>query len=318
MRIATAILLLILAVASCGDRPADVKVLLIIHNPYIETAGTTLIKLLHWHNPDSLAQVCIQDLAEVSAGYARFRIVERVEVDEYPLKEDGFVYTDDTFMHCWHNRSSCHQPDMVDYPALIRRFHMSEKVNSGQIDEVWLFGFPFGGYYESIMVGPGAVYCNAPPLSMPECKRLFVIMGFNYERGVGEMLEDFGHRTESIMTHVFGGWNQDESTDWNKFTLYDKVAPGRAQCGNVHFAPNSLKDYDWANKTVVESACDDWLRYPDLTGKKREVDCREWGCEIRSHHKWWFNHLPRAQGKKNGIWNNWWKYIVHFSAALKS
>ena len=28
-------------------------------------------------------------------------------------------------------------------------------------------------------------------------------MGFNVERGVGEMLEDFGHRTESIMTHVW-------------------------------------------------------------------------------------------------------------------
>jgi len=28
-------------------------------------------------------------------------------------------------------------------------------------------------------------------------------MGFNYERGVGEMLEDLGHRAESILSHVF-------------------------------------------------------------------------------------------------------------------
>lgn len=323
MRITIAILVFSCLFISCTSRihedlPPDVKVLLIIHNPYIEKAGASLIKLLHWHDPDSLAKLCIQDLAEVSAGYARFRIAERIEVDEYPVKADGFVYSDDSFLQCWRNRSSCHQPDLVDYPALIRRFGISDKVNSGQIDEVWLFGFPYGGYYESIMVGPGAVFCNAPPLSLPECKRLFVIMGFNYERGVGEMLEDFGHRTESVMTHVFGGWNQDESNDWNTFTLYDLVAPGRAQCGNVHFAPNSTRDYDWDNATVVESGCDDWLHYPDLQGRTRRVECSEWGCEIRSHHKWWFNHLPRAQGRKNGVWNNWWKYVIHFSGATAS
>ena len=69
-----------------------------------------------------------------------------------------------------------------------------------------MFGGPYFGFYESIMVGEGAYFCNAPPLNKVACSRLFVIMGFNYERGVGEMLEDLGHRAESILTHVFGGW----------------------------------------------------------------------------------------------------------------
>jgi len=63
-------------------------------------------------------------------------------------------------------------------------------------------------------------------------------MGFNYERGVGEMLEDYGHRTGSIMSHVYGGWDhRAPKTNWDRFTLYEKVAPGRAACGNVQYAP---------------------------------------------------------------------------------
>ena len=54
------------------------------------------------------------------------------------------------------------------------------------------------------MAGRGAYECNSDPVPGVDCPRIFVIMGFNYERGVGEMLEDFGHRTESIMTHVVG------------------------------------------------------------------------------------------------------------------
>ena len=33
-------------------------------------------------------------------------------------------------------------------------------------------------------------------------RMLVTVMGFNYERGVGETPEAFGHRVESIMRHV--------------------------------------------------------------------------------------------------------------------
>jgi hypothetical protein len=293
------------------------KVLMIVHNPYIESRGKTLIELFKWKNPDSLARVCINDLRECSGGYLNFRIVEKIEIDEYPVKSDGFKYDDSSYLECWTNRKSCHQPDGVDYYKIIEDFNIYSKIKSGKIDEIWLFGFPYGGYWESIMVGKDAFYCNSDPITNIDCGRKFIIMGFNFERGVGEMLEDFGHRTESIMMHVFGGWEQNENNDWNKFTLYDKIAPGKAQCGNIHFAPNSLKDYDWANKSIVMSACDDWLNYPDLKGIKRKVDCKDWGCEIRAHHKWWFTRLPKAPGKKDGKWNNWWKYVFDYDNAVK-
>ncbi len=41
------------------------------------------------------------------------------------------------------------------------------------------------------------------------------------------------------------------------------------------------------------------------------MDCNDWGNgDIRLHHKWWFNLLPRIEGAAGGIAYNWWKYIV--------
>jgi hypothetical protein len=140
-------------------------------------------------------------------------------------------------------------------------------------------------------------------------------MGFNYERGVGEMLEDMGHRTEDIMRRVYGSWEHDDSTAWNRFTLYEKVAPGKAAVGTIHFAPNSTKDYEWGSKKAVLSTADDWLTYPRLTGKKRLMTSADWGGgDIRLHHKWWLSHLPKAPGRaRDGKLANWWKYAVDFS-----
>ena len=135
-------------------------------------------------------------------------------------------------------------------------------------------------------------------------------MGFNYERGVGEMLEDLGHRAESILSHVFRHTRGDANL-WERFTRYDKTHPGRAECGNVHFAPNSVRDYDWGNRRPVSSRCDTWLNFPDLNGPARTVDCRDWGNgDIRRHHHWWFQRFPHVAGAANGLSHNWWEYVI--------
>jgi len=169
------------------------------------------------------------------------------------------------------------------------------------------------------MAGRGAYFCNSPPVEGIDVSRIFVTMGFNYQRGVGEMLENLGHRVESIMRHVYGSWEHKETHAWNRFTLYEKVAPGRAGCGWMHYAPNSERDYDWGNKRVVWSTCDDWLNYPNLTGQRRKVDHREWGGgNIRAHHRWWFEHLPKAPGRTDGKLNNWWAYAIDFNRFAES
>jgi hypothetical protein len=161
------------------------------------------------------------------------------------------------------------------------------------------------------MAGPGAFWCNAPALKGTEhCRKRFVIMGFNFERGVGEMLEDLGHRAESIMTRVFQHTKGDANL-FERFTRYDLKYPGRAEVGNVHFAPNSKRDYDWGNPRFVPSLCDQWLQFPNLNGQPRMVNYLDWGRgDIRQHHVWWMRHFPHIEGEANGIAYNWWRYII--------
>ncbi len=288
------------------------KVLAISHNPVIEMeGGRRLTEVLGWHNPEALAMQYAADLLDASGGFARYEVVEWIEVDEWPVKLDGFHYDDRTFLHAWRSRTGFHQPDAVDYHALLDQFAILERIETGSVDEVWLFGPPYAGYWESTMAGPGAFWCNSPPVPhTAHYPRRFVIMGFNYERGVDCMLENFGHRTESIM-HAVYQHHPPERNHWEHFCRYDLVAPGQASCGNVHFAPNSQTDYDWGNPRPVWSDCDDWLTYPDLPGTRRKVQCREWGSgDMRLRHLWWFRHLPRAAGAHDGVLNNWWRYIL--------
>ena len=289
--------------------PIRRKISLIIHAPRV--ADRRMPKAFGWNDPDRLAAEFIDDMQEASYGIAHFDLVKRVEVEEFPVKADGYQYEADQYEQLWHRRGEFHQPDLVDYGRLVDQFEIAQKVNAGTIDEVWLMAFPYAGYYESTMGGPGAFWCNSPPLELTaQTERRFVIMGFNYERGVGEMMEAYGHRAESIMAKVFEGITGSDNL-WERFTRYDRDFPGAAEVGNMHFAPNSELDYDWGNRRYVSSACDDWYDFPDLTGTRREVNSDAWGRgDIRLHHAWWFRHLPHAEGTTNGVLNNWWEFVL--------
>ncbi len=304
--------------------PASVvepKVLMINFAPvFPERGGKRLYEVLGWNDPHALVPQYIADIEECSYGYVHYRVVETIDVDAYPLKLDGFRYTNASYLACYEGKEAWHQPDTVDYVAIFKAYRIPWRVMLGEIDEVWLWGFPYGGFWESTMAGGRAYFCNSEPVPGFQGLRTFVTMGFNYERGVGEMLEAFGHRVESIMRHVYGSWEPVPTHAWNRFTLYDKVAPGEAACGNVHFAPNSERDYDWGNRRTVMSSADDWLNYPELTGAKKPMNCADWGNgNIREHHRWWLKHLPHAEGRNaDGKLNNWWPYIVDFNRFAES
>ncbi len=253
----------------------------------------------------------MRDLTEVSHGCAQYTIVERIEVDEFPVKEDGFRYTEEEYLRVVRTRQGMHRPDEIDYYTLLHECAIIDKINAGLIDEVWTVSFPWAGFFESRMAGPGAYWCNAPPLPMTDsARRRFLIMGFNYERGVGEMLESYGHRAESILTRVFND-SPPFLNFWEKFTRYDLKYPSQAEVGNVHFAPNSRRDYDWGNPAPVLSRCRAWRNFPDLSAEPQKVDCSEWGGgDIRAHHRWLFSLMPHFLGETSGILHNWWAYIV--------
>lgn len=292
--------------------PYHLRVSMIVHNPQLEiVGGRSLTEYMNWYDPEQLAQQYIADLHACSGGLAQYAIVERIVVDGYPIKQDGFRYDDVGYLRCWQQGRGFHMPDVVDYRRLLAEFDLIDKIERRLIDEVWLFAFPYAGYYESTMAGAGAFWCNAPPVpGTGHCRRRFVLMGFNYERDVGCMLENFGHRVESIMSHVYRQ-HSGERNLWARFTRFERDMPGQAECGNVHFAPNSRHDYDWGNPRPILSRADTWYRFPDLTGSPRPMCCDEWGGgDMRAHHCWWLNHLPRVPGETDGIRNNWWHYIL--------
>lgn len=288
------------------------KVAVIIYNPIIESRDSKrLTQVFNWNNPDTLIRQYIDDVTLSSWGMVQYQVVEKLELDEFPQHLDGFRYNDSSFIDAW-TRRVFHETG-GSYNKIVDDFDLVRKVESGMIDEVWLFGAPGFSWWESTMVGRDAYWCNSDPVPGVDCNRRFIIMGFNYERGVDCMLEDLGHRIESMMTHVYDSWDLQHLHAWSKFTLYDKIAPGRSQCGNVHFAPNSDKDYDWGNTRPVESYCDDWYTYPQLPGKKKSVTAAEWGNgDMRLHHIWWFRHLPRASGNTDDVLNNWWRYVMNY------
>ena len=296
-----------------APRVTVLKTLVIVYDPIVDSrSGKKLSEYMKWNKVEELAKGFMSDILQVSGGLVRYQIIQRLDVDDFPAKVDGYKYDAQTYLNVIRGVSRPYMPQEADYHAIIDRFNILQSVANEEIDEVWVFNFPHAGFYESIMGGPGAFWCNAPPLkNTGASKRRFVIMGFSYERGVGEMLENMGHRAESIMEKTFEKLTREDNL-WKRFIQYEQTAPGRAALGNVHFAPNSKRDYDWNNPSTVISECDDWLyNFPNFKGVRRMVTAADWGNgDTREHHKWWMKHFPKTAGRKNGIHNNWWQYIM--------
>jgi hypothetical protein len=301
----------------CNDvAPVNKKVLLLVFNPIIESSGSRrLTEVNGWNDPVALTNSYIGEIRSASRGYANYNVIETIVADEYPTITDGYQYTDDTYMQCWIDHSTCHNPQMANYNKILNDYNICSRVNSGEIQELWMFGGPWFGFWEANMAGPTAWWTNGPIITGTACSQNLQIMGFSYERGISEMLENFGHRFEGTMTNkLFGSWDMTSYANaWDRFTQNRKTHPSGAkyyQCGNVHFAPNSLADYDWTNSYTVTSNCDDWLNYPNMKGQTAPINCNAWGCSDLGYKRWWLSHLPIASGTTNGITNNWWQSVL--------
>ena len=318
----------IAAMVSEGKSKSVQKVLVLNFDPVFPVAKK---KRMHdlmsaWNDPKALSKQYIKAMKGSSHGNALYEIAEWIDLDEMPQADNGRKYNIDEYYttlkkaqkqwNYW-GYSGWQSFGTFDYEYYMSRFNVYQRVESGEIDEVWVFTGPCVGTmaYETIMIGRGAYWCNGPEMVREDCPA-FVCYVFNYERDVGCMLEDAGHRFESIMAYELG-WDTSkpisQMNDWELFTLYDKIAPGKAACGNVHFAPNSDSDYDWGNRSKVYSSWKDWANnYPNLKGEKKMVSAAYWGNgDTVAHHKWWFSCIPHMKGvnETSGAYNNWWIYF---------
>jgi hypothetical protein len=266
-----------------------------------------------------------------------------VDLDLWPQQEDGFAYTDATYYQSWNDpaqypwhTNAFGQLTTADYAILLDMPLLSlgnktahQMAASGEVDEIIYWAHPYAGFYESRMVGSTAYWCNSQGLVRPS--RLYVVMGLNPERGVAEAIHSFGHRCESILTHVYGSWSSSAAVNhlWDRFT---RVGPTHgvsvAGCGNVHFPPNASNDYEYGVFSPVTSEADRWLNFPNLSGALTNVGATSWGGPDyqRNFLRWWMTRFPKAPGRfadptnaiNDGKLNNWWSYIVDMNEYAES
>jgi hypothetical protein len=225
-----------------------------------------------WFTSDDLTQQYIAAMRQVSGNKLVYQVVNKQEVAKYPVLLDGRQYTNVTWAQAQADDSKAFRDAhgnymLADYQRIIQDFNILQQVFDNQIDEVWMFGGPYFGFYESRMVGNGAFWCNGPGIEQ-NCRR-FVIMGFNYQRSVKEMVHDFGHRTESILARQYGSQNYlqllysaqppapsampSPRNDFERFLLANGTVhrkPGGADYGQDEIAWVSALKPDWFTPTV--------------------------------------------------------------------
>ena len=307
-------------IAPIDDTPVTKKVLLLVFNPIIESSNNQkLTAVKSWQNPDLITEQLIPILRDASNNYVNYEVEERQEIDGWPAKSDGFVYTDATYLQCLQgDHSSCHSPDIINYQKLIADYNVCSK----NVDEVWLWGGPWFGYHEF------------EPVTY--CRKTQFVMGFNYERALDEALHDFGHRMEFVNEKRINNgiaWKQNTATEWNKFSKID------TGCGNIHNPPGPYDytfvnedgslgravqgGYNYSSTNQVTTTCDSYLNYPsDFT--EQTITCAAWGCTQRGFVQWWLTRVPHNPGttvdQQTGrtIYNNWWKYYAFFDETYES
>jgi hypothetical protein len=101
-----------------------------------------------------------------------------------------------------------------------------------------------------------------------------------------------------------------------------------AECGDVHYPPNTTQAYDYSNTQTVQSDC---VTYnPGDPGSEREIatnvatwrsvpcdpsiQTNQGDCDQQSYLMWWMENMPGASNTVldcgGSAMPNWWQYIL--------
>lgn len=220
-------------------------------------------------------------------------------------------------------------PPLPDYFAIMQRIDARTLVEARGVREVWMWGYHGKiALWESNMSSPFGDVSNSnrDPRDLPVFQHTYTVYHFNYGRGVGEMLENHMHQLEHLLNHVDGRdttppekWS--ELLFWGKFVGSDashKIVTNPARCGWTHYAPNSERDYDWANPRYVETDIEDWR--PDGIGKTQRMNADRWDRDAIKWRVYWMQAIP---GVENGLTykgkplRNWWNFKADWDRAKR-
>lgn len=318
---------------TADNPPITVRVIVLNYDPRVPSEGNRrLHEVLGFNDPRTLARRYQELLEHAAGGGLRFVITEWRDLDEIYAQKDGYRYQPDEYVRLRRAGKGWHEGGGQDYPRLLREQGIPALVDAPpgspkRVDEVWIFGDHYFGLWEASMAGPGAFFINGGVYPEVATRRPFAFYGFNYERGVAEMLHNTSHRTEATLNRVFGEWNlKDPKNDWELFSANASQSNGSAGVGTCHWPANAQRDYDYANPREVQSWAEDFLNYPNLKCRDRKgglktVSRSTWSLPLygkedphAGYMLWYFTLLPRAPGvAPDGRQNNWWKYLYRFT-----
>lgn len=331
--------------------PINKKVYVIVFDPVL-ASGERLSSYAKWRPYMDMVNESIDFFKKATRGRVNYTVAEVKQINDKEEKDtNGNVtnniwkkwlkknnasndwYTEKQYLDLVNKRGIPLSPDIINYYQLLgtadnnpkyaaaKELDICGKLNRGEIDEVWLFGGPWFGFYESAMAtssnGPVGFWVNGPTFNQTSCQKLLPI---GLPGG-----HTFGHRIESTLSHVYSsieGWTGDTKTPFNRFSLnrgqHSRYNP--TGCGNIHFPPNALgpdpvHEYIYWEKESVSTACDDFYNYPNLADPQnlasvaKTVSCTEWGCNEYGYDLWWYQHLPHYKGLDQfGKLNDWLLY----------
>jgi hypothetical protein len=225
---------------------------------------------------------------------------------------------------------------MANYYAIFERHNICSLVQSGAIDEVWIWAGNGNGQDKPNMLewatsGPG--WTNTPfwGVVTPNCGKVVTTMTYNYNLDVGFALHSYGHRMEAAFMNYIpcdfstGTWPWVGNPHWtdecngplsDRYGFVARPFAGNtmvAGCGDIHHPPNITNDdeYIYWRSDYQQSICQDWSR--DSSAQVTTLNCETWSCTQAGYMLWWMQNIPGYQNTNrtdNGaLQPNWWPYL---------
>lgn len=237
----------------------------------------------------------------------------------------------------------------VDFNDLFAKINLKDYVEKLGVKEVWftfflkedLFDVPESNMSPRVGAPYGDISNSYRELNdLPRYNKTYVVYGNNGWRGADTDLHNRGHQLEMEMMHLDGV---------NRVWLDKFAKAGRG--GNTHWAPNSIKDYDWSNTTPAKSDIITWKpsggtfvdvnvntwvskRYPFEKQISMVVPSRyatgQYDFTNDAPTKWFIYWWQSVPGMNNGITDvqgtgssakkvtvsNWWDLFYNFDEAV--
>ena len=248
------------------------------------------------------------------------------------------------------------QPDYFD---IFTKINLQNLVNDNGVKEVWFSLRPLSSEYpvvkdtltngltaanfinlpESNMSSPTGDVSNSYKISndLPVYDKTYVVYGYNIETSPANNIHNRGHQIEAQLQSVDNGiFGENTATFLNKFvgiTIGKNNNKPIGRAGMTHFPPNTSTDYDYDNKSLVESDIEDWK---PLGGSKKLINSDRWiGLQLSKYpslistiddynkdpqYKWLIFWMQSIPGYNNGITgvNDWWDLFYNWDNTIKN